>query len=106
MIVQAVSRTTWANLTKLRWASCQAKRTINQCCSSTGCVHVSLDGDNKHAGKAHDQPMLQQHADQFGIQFTQDPPWVARAPFIHLPMLLPEFVEQFNGTITNDKFCL
>src|SRR5438067_4019193 len=34
MIVQAVSRTTWASLTKLRCASCQAKRTINQCCSS------------------------------------------------------------------------
>ena len=35
MSVQPVSRTTLASFTRLRWGSCQAKSTINQCCSST-----------------------------------------------------------------------
>ncbi len=44
----------------------------------------------------HDQPVLQQRPNQFGIQFTQDPPGVARAPLVYLPVLFPQFVEQFH----------
>jgi transposase len=46
--------------------------------------------------KQDNEPMLEQNADQFGIQLAQDPPFVLRAPFVNLPILLPEFVEYFN----------
>src|SRR5436853_6166633 len=47
-------------------------------------------------GQEHDEPMLQQNADQFGIQLAQNPPAVCRAPLVDLPVLFPKLVEQFN----------
>src|SRR5712692_3934336 len=51
-------------------------------------------------------PMLYQHAQQFGIQLTQDAHGVGGLPLINGAQLFPELPEQFNGTITNDKFCM
>ncbi len=42
------------------------------------------------------EPMLHHHHDQFGIQFTQRPPGMRRAPLVDLPMTLPQLEEQFN----------
>ncbi len=50
--------------------------------------------------------MLQEESNEPGIAFTEHTPRVRRSPFIHTPVLLPQLVQQFNGTITNDKFCL
>ncbi len=47
-------------------------------------------------GEQHDQLLLQQHPDQFSIQFTQHAPGIARTPFVHLAKLFPEFVQQFH----------
>ena len=47
-------------------------------------------------GKEHDEPVLEHHADQLGIHFTQRPPGIGRAPFVHPPMLFPELVQQFH----------
>ena len=70
MMHQPVSRTTWASLTRLRCGSCQPNRTINQCCES--------------------QP------NQLGVHLAQDAPAILGAPFIHLPILFPAFVQQFH----------
>jgi hypothetical protein len=47
-------------------------------------------------GEEHDQPVLQQHADQLGIQFTPHAPRIGRVPLIHLAVLFPQFVQQFR----------
>src|SRR5260370_714980 len=52
------------------------------------------------------EPRLDQHRRQFGIHFAQDAPTLGGAPFIDLSIFFPEPKEQFNGLITNDKFCL
>src|SRR6266581_5809117 len=57
-------------------------------------------------GEEHDQPVLEQQSDQLRIQLTQHAPRVAGPPLVDASVRLPQFVEQLNGTITNDKFCL
>src|SRR5258708_5185342 len=47
-------------------------------------------------GKEHDQPVLQYHPNQLGIQFTHRSPGMGSAPFIHMGILLPELVKQFH----------
>ena len=42
------------------------------------------------------EPMLNHHRDQFGIQFAQCLPGQLRAPGIDLALTLPEFEEQFD----------
>src|SRR5947209_1247200 len=50
--------------------------------------------------------MLHQHAQQLGIQLTHDALRVLRLPLIDLAQVFPQLPQQFNGTITNDKFCM
>ncbi len=40
-------------------------------------------------GEEHDQPVLQQPADQLGIDFAQDTPGIGRVPLIDLAILFP-----------------
>ena len=47
-------------------------------------------------GEEHDQPVLQQHADQLGIHLTQDAPRVAGAPLVDASVRLPQFVEYLH----------
>ena len=47
-------------------------------------------------GEEHDEPVLQHHPDQLGIQFTQHPPRIGRVPLIHLTVLFPQFVQQLH----------
>ena len=42
------------------------------------------------------EPMLDQHAEQFGPHFAQDAPGLGAAGLIDLAVLLPEFEEQFE----------
>ena len=50
--------------------------------------------------------MGDQTAQQLGVQLRQDAIRFGTAPGIHFAHLLPQFPTQFNGTITNDKFCM
>lgn len=40
-------------------------------------------------GEQNDEPVLQEQSNEFGIQFTEDPPLVHCSPFINTPVLLP-----------------
>ncbi len=46
--------------------------------------------------KQDDQPVLKHGPDQLGVQFTQGPPGVGRAPLVDLAVLFAEFVQQFH----------
>jgi hypothetical protein len=53
-----------------------------------------------------DKPVLEQHPDQFGIHFAQDPPLVGGAPFINKSILLPKLLQQFDlpsFSLQNDR---
>ena len=47
-------------------------------------------------GKEDDEPVLQHHPNQFGIDFTQGAPGIGRAPLVDLGVLLPQFLQQFH----------
>lgn len=47
-------------------------------------------------GTQDNEPMVQENADEFGIEFAHDPPAVRHAPFINVFILLPTLGEQFN----------
>lgn len=47
-------------------------------------------------GQQDDEPVLQHHADQLGIQFAQHPPGVCRSPLINVPILLPKLEKPFD----------
>jgi hypothetical protein len=71
--------------------------------------------DLRHAAQAamrilpasqQEHPMLDEHGQQLGIHLAQDAPGLAAAPLVQQGLMLPQLKEQFNGTITNDKFCM
>ncbi len=51
-------------------------------------------------------PLLEHQREQFGVHLTQDTRRVGRPPRRDLAVTLPQFEQQFNGLITNDKFCI
>jgi hypothetical protein len=50
--------------------------------------------------------VLAHERQQFGIHLTEDPLGVRRPPVINAAVTLPELEQEFNGLITNDKFCM
>jgi hypothetical protein len=40
--------------------------------------------------------MHHDHRQQFGVDLTQDPPWLLAAPRVHLPLAFPQLEEEFN----------
>src|SRR5947209_18475879 len=60
-----------------------------------------LDGSPQRAVRVvptgeQEQPMLHQHAQQFGIQFTHDAFRLLRLPLIDLAQVFPDLPQQFN----------
>ena len=47
-------------------------------------------------GKQDHQPVLQRHAQQFGIQLTHLAPVVTGVPLVHLRLLFPQLIQQFH----------
>jgi len=51
------------------------------------------------------EPMLDDHGEQLGEDLTQNAPGVGTARLINVAVAFPQLEEEFNGMITNDKFC-
>jgi hypothetical protein len=46
-------------------------------------------------GTGHENPLRDNQANEFGIDFAQDSPWVLAAPFIDFGMTFPKFEKEF-----------